>query len=176
VCISIAGLLLGPAAQAQESVTEKASKREQVQTKSLQPPSSVVPPAKQVRGRERAATGRTRLSAELQSKASVEEDRAELIDLIRRAAAETGVQEIQQGLAEAMLGGSTQFRVMVISVRSGGMVRVTGPGGLDRQLSGVQLQQVLGGNTSPLGIRLIDVLGDREINPSVFAQQLLNML
>ena len=164
-CISLAALLLSPAATAQESVTEKVK---------AQP--AVAPPAEEVRDRERAAAGAARLSADLQKNGNAEEDRAELIALIRRVVAETGVQEIQQGLAEAMLGGSTQFRVTVISQMSSGMVRVTGPGGLDRQLSGVQLQQILAGNTSPLGIQLIDVLSDREINTSVFAQQLLNML
>jgi hypothetical protein len=117
-----------------------------------------------------------RLSATRQEHWYTEEDRAELIELIRQVAVETGVQEIQQGLAEAMLGGGTQFRVTVVSLRSGGMVRVTGPAGLDRQLSGAQLQQVLAGNTSPLGIQLIDLLIERKINPSVFAQQLLNLL
>lgn len=175
-CTSLAALLLSPAASAQDSPSETPPQPEPTRIESLQPQSSAAPAPRETRERSRNERSSERLSATRQEHWDTPQDRAELIELIRQVAVETGVQEIQQGLAEALLGGSTQFRVTVVSLRSSGMVRVTGPAGLDRQLSGAQLQQVLAGNTSPLGIQLIEVLSEREINPAVFAQQLLNLL
>jgi len=176
VCIALAVLLQNPAAPAQEPVTEQAPRVEEAPGQPLNPQPSAPAPEAGLREQGPAGTGPAGLPAGRQAPGIFDEDRAMLIDLILRAAAQTGLKELQQGLAEAMLGGSTQFRVTVISLKSTGMVRITGPGGLDRELSGDQLQQVLAGNTSPLGIQLIEVLNERDINPSVFAQQLLNML
>lgn len=176
VCISLAALLLAPLASAQDPALEKAPQLEEEQARSEEMLPAIPLLPYELRERDRAERDARPMPERRQAEGDLDQDRADLIELLSRSTGEIGVRDIQQGLAETMLGGSTRFTVTVISAKSTGLIRITGPEGLDRKLSGDQLQQILTGNTSPLGVQLIGVLGAREINPSVFAQQLLNML
>ena len=89
------------------------------------------------------------------------------------------IEMAKSSFAETQLGGGTtgtsSFDIAVLKSGGPNRVQITGPG-LIQTLDKDQLEQVIGGNTGPLGAPLSSLLTTQGIDPGAFAAQLLDLL
>ena len=82
--------------------------------------------------------------------------------------------QVNEQYAETTLGGTSQFNVELVTPAGPNYVQITGSS-LNESLDRLELQKVIGGDTSVLSPTLLNILNTQGIQPEFFAENLLHL-